>query len=176
MQEPAAVPPDNRDWTFVITEGCEECGFRPQTPGTTGERLRATIPVWREALAGSDSRVRPSRAVWSTVEYACHVCDTCRIMRQRLALMLAEDHPTFANWDQDATAVEKDYFHRAPAETAEEYAVEAEATASAFDAVQPAQWQRPGRRSNGSPFTVATLAVYFLHDIEHHIFDVTRDK
>ena len=176
MTEPAAVPPDNRDWTFVISDGCDECGFRPQNPHTTAERLRATIPVWRQALAGSGSRVRPSPTVWSTVEYACHVSDTCRVMRNRLALMLTEDNPTFANWDQDATAVEDDYYHQAPAEIAEAYAVEAEAAAAAFDAVEPAQWPRPGQRSNGSPFTVATLAIFFLHDIEHHIFDVTSDK
>jgi len=27
-------------------------------------------------------------------------------------------------------------------------------------------------RSNGSQFTVETLAVYFLHDVEHHLYDV----
>ena len=28
------------------------------------------------------------------------------------------------------------------------------------------------RRSNGSVFTVGTLAVYFLHDVEHHLHDL----
>ena len=45
-------------------------------------------------------------------------------------------------------------------------------TAGLFAAVGPDQWQRPGTRSNGSQFTVATLAVYFLHDLEHHLHDV----
>ncbi len=31
----------------------------------------------------------------------------------------------------------------------------------------------PGRRSNGSVFTVETLAKYFLHDLEHHVRDVS---
>ena len=34
------------------------------------------------------------------------------------------------------------------------------------------QWDRTGRRSNGSVFTVRTLAAYFLHDVEHHLHDV----
>ncbi len=174
MAEPAAVPPEDRDWTFVITEGCEQCGFVPQPPAATGERLRATIPVWREALSSQLSRHRPAPTVWSTVEYACHVRDTCRLFRQRLELMLTEDDPMFANWDQDATAVEENYFHQDPIEVAEALAAEATATAAAFDDVQPGQWQRPGRRSNGSVFTVATFAVYFLHDVEHHVHDVTR--
>ena len=51
---------------------------------------------------------------------------------------------------------------------------EAEATASAFDAVAGAQWRRPGRRSDGASFTVETFAVYFLHDVVHHVHDVAR--
>jgi hypothetical protein len=110
------------------------------------------------------------------VEYACHARDTCRIFRDRLELMLRADNPTFANWDQDAAAVEGDYFHQTPATVADELAAEAGATAAAFAAVRPDQWERPGRRSNGSLFTVRTFAIYFLHDIEHHIHDVGAQR
>lgn len=174
MQQPPAITPETTDWTYVITEGCAECGFSAQQVTSTGERLRATIPTWRTVLARDDATVRPTPTVWSPVEYACHVRDTCRIFRERLELMLREDNPVFANWDQDATAVEEDYFHQVPAEVADQLAAEAAATAAAFDAVRADQWERPGRRSNGSVFTVATFAVYFLHDIEHHVHDVTR--
>lgn len=98
--------------------------------------------------------------------------DTCRIFRERLALMLGQDDPEFADWDQDATAVEEDHFHQEAAQVALALAEEAAATAAAFDAVQPEDWQRRGRRSNGSRFTVATFAVYFLHDVEHHVHDI----
>ena len=174
MTDLPAIPPDTRDWTFVITDGCAECGFIPQPPTATGDRLRATLPTWRAALLAGTARERPAATVWSTVEYGCHVRDTCRLFRQRLELMLAEDDPAFANWDQDVTAVEDDYFHQDAHEVADALATEAEATAAAFDAVRGEQWQRPGRRSNGSVFTVATFAVYFLHDIEHHVHDVAR--
>lgn len=33
-------------------------------------------------------------------------------------------------------------------------------------------WERRGLRSNGSEFTVLTLAQYFLHDVVHHLHDV----
>ena len=36
-----------------------------------------------------------------------------------------------------------------------------------------AQWDRPGRRGNGSVFTVDSLARYHLHDVEHHLVDVS---
>ena len=32
---------------------------------------------------------------------------------------------------------------------------------------------RRGIRSNGSEFTVATIAIYHLHDIVHHAWDVS---
>jgi hypothetical protein len=174
VSEPAVVPPDSRDWTFVIAEGCEECGFTPPPPETTSERLRATIPIWQTALADEGARRRPSPTVWSEVEYGCHVRDVCRTFRQRLERMLGEDDPVFASWDQDATAIEQKYGRQDPIEVAQELSIEAQAIAAAFETVQAERWDRPGRRSNGSTFTVATLAIYFLHDIEHHVYDVSR--
>jgi len=34
------------------------------------------------------------------------------------------------------------------------------------------QWSRPGRRSNGSVFTMESLGLYYLHDGQHHLHDV----
>ena len=42
-----------------------------------------------------------------------------------------------------------------------------------YGSVAGAQWDRPGRRGNGSVFTVLSLARYHLHDVEHHLFDVS---
>ena len=55
------------------------------------------------------SRERPAPGVWSPLEYGCHVRDVHVLFAQRLRAMLDEDEPTFANWDQDATALEGDY-------------------------------------------------------------------
>ena len=49
-------------------------------------------------------RARPDPSRWTTLEYAAHVRDVLRLYRTRLALMVDEDDPLFANWDQDATA------------------------------------------------------------------------
>ena len=43
---------------------------------------------------------------------------------------------------------------------------------AAPDRVGDDDWDRPGRRSNGSVFTVDTLGRYHLHDLVHHRWDV----
>ena len=172
MTEPSAPPPEDRDWTYVITQGCTECGFTPFDATLAAARLRATVPRWRSALASASATTRPAPLTWSPLEYGCHVRDVNRTMGRRLELMLANDGAQFENWDQDATAVEDRYWEQDPATVAEELAVAAEAAATTLDSVSGDAWQNHGTRSNGSQFTTATLAVYFLHDIEHHLYDV----
>ncbi|MDT4974192.1 MAG: hypothetical protein QOG22_4335 [Pseudonocardiales bacterium] len=106
------------------------------------------------------------------MEYGCHVRDVCLLFDQRLQLMLAEDDPLWANWDQDETALESQYWTQDPAAVAQELAVAAVQIASSFADVKDDQWQRPGRRSNGSVFTVDTLGRYFVHDLVHHVYDL----
>jgi len=173
VPDPAVPVPDTKDWTHVITGGCRACGFEPPSdPTRTGARLRASLPRWQQALARSDSSVRPAPAVWSTVEYAAHVRDVCRVFRGRLERMVAEDDPEFPNWDQDEAALAARYWEQRPEVVGRELAEEIGAMAAAFDRIDGTQWDRTGRRSNGSVFTGSTLAAYFLHDVEHHLHDI----
>jgi hypothetical protein len=172
MSEPSAPPPEDRDWTYVITQGCIECGFTPVHHTLAAARLRATVPRWRAALSEAWATTRPAPLVWSALEYGCHARDVCRVMGGRIELMLAADGSSFANWDQDATAITDRYWAQDPGSVADEYATAAELAAAALDIVSGGAWERRGIRSNGSQFTVATLAVYFLHDVEHHLHDV----
>ncbi len=65
-------------------------------------------------LGTDDAAVRPAPHLWSPLEYACHVRDVNRLFDERVRLMLAEDDATFANWDQDRTAVDEDYGEPGP--------------------------------------------------------------
>lgn len=174
-QVAVTITPDTKDWTWVLEDACPECGFDARTvpAGEVASRVRATVPVWLEALSRDGATVRPRPDVWSTTEYACHVRDVHRLYTQRLALMLAQDDPHFANWDQDVTAVEERYDLQDPVVVAGELAAASEAMAAAYDAIRDDQWQRTGVRGDGAHFTVDSFARYFLHDVEHHLWDVT---
>ena len=100
--------------------------------------------------------------------------DVFRLFDQRLALMLGEDGPRFANWDQDVTAVEDRYDLQDPAVVADELAAAATAIASRFEQVRTISGQRTGVRSDGAEFTVDSFARYFIHDPLHHLDDVRR--
>ncbi len=171
---PDDIVPDTKDWTWVLERPCPECGFAAADVDVAevGDAVRETLPRWRAALARTDATARPAPGVWSVLEYAAHVRDVFRVFDDRLALMLAEDDPQFENWDQDAAAVADGYADQDPRVVATELAEAGEAVAARFDGVTPDQHERPGRRSNGSVFTVRTLAGYFLHDVVHHLHDV----
>jgi SAM-dependent methyltransferase len=106
------------------------------------------------------------------LQYACHVRDVHRVFGERLQLMLEEDEPRFANWDQDEAAVAERYDVQDPTVVAEEIGAAAEAVAAQYDAVRDHVWGRRGLRSNGSEFTVESIGRYHLHDVVHHAHDV----
>jgi hypothetical protein len=94
------------------------------------------------------------------------------LFAQRLGLILDQDDPQFANWNQDDTALEQDYASQRAAEVSQELQAAGEQAAQAWAAVPDDAWDRPGRRSDGSVFTAATLGQYYLHDLVHHLHDV----
>lgn len=167
-----AITPDTRDWTWVLQEPCDECGFEADglDPTRAGEEARAMVPRWREALSRPDARARPDEATWSVLEYACHVRDVLLLFAERLRLMREQDAPEFPNWDQDATAAQTGYATQDPRAVADELTPAADAFAREVAAVS--DWSRPGLRSNGSAFTADTLTRYAMHDLVHHLHDV----
>ena len=169
-----SITPDTKDWTWVLSEPCPECGFDPGAVDVTAlpELIQQNTRGWYGALDGPDAAVRPAPNVWSPLEYACHVRDVHRVFDERVARMLAEDDPSFASWDQDATAVQDGYGGQDPAIVARELVEATGAVADRYAGVTGDQWSRSGRRSDGARFTVATLGRYHLHDVEHHLYDV----
>ncbi|MFD3443496.1 DinB family protein [Microbacteriaceae bacterium 4G12] len=169
-----AITPDQKDWTWVLTRTCPECGFDAAAfPFEDLPRLLLeNAERWPAVLARDDVRTRPDDSTWSALEYGAHVRDVHRIFAARLQLMLTEDDPAFENWDQDRTAEEDRYGEQDPARVAAELTASARLLSDAFAAVPTVALGRTGLRSDGSRFTVETLGRYLLHDPVHHLHDV----
>jgi hypothetical protein len=169
-----SIPKDSKDWTWVIDRPCPECGFDAHVVDRVGvtRRLRDATAPWAAILAQPGARTRRSRAVWSPLEYACHVRDVCRVYDGRLERMLTEENPLYPNWDQDDTAVEDRYSEQDPIAVGAEVDAAAHQLIDRFATVRVDQWERPGRRSDGASFTIDSFARYLLHDLVHHLWDV----
>jgi hypothetical protein len=173
-----SIEPDTKDWTWVIEKPCEQCGFDPATVTREAlpDLLHENTRQWYAVLADADYAVRPAPHVWSRLEYACHVRDVHEVFAKRVRLMLDEADPTFESWDQDATAVEEGYDLQEPGSVGTELVERAAEAAAVYASVEGDQWQRTGHRSDGSEFTVETIGSYHLHDVAHHVWDVSHSS
>ena len=134
---PAAPQPDTKDWTWTLQRVCPECGFDAAAvePVAIPALVRDAVSRWPDVLARRDAAQRPTPTTWSPLEYGAHVRDVCRIFTTRVQLMLDEDDPRFANWDQDETALADRYDRQDPATVSAELAEAGEALAVAYTRV-----------------------------------------
>lgn len=169
-----SITPDDKNWTWVLERLCTECGFDASSfdARNIGTALRDQAQRWVAVLGGSTVAQRTRPDMWSTLEYGCHVRDVFKKFNERLQLMVNDVDPAFENWDQDATAIAEQYHLQDPVVVASELRIAAEELADRFDQVRSDQWSRRGFRSDGSAFTIDSIARYLLHDPVHHLMDV----
>jgi hypothetical protein len=170
------VTSEEKDWSWMLEYPCAECGL--DTRSVAGEAipavLRANAADWQRALTTvADPAARPHPGTWSPVEYACHVRDLLVLCDSRLDLMLTQDDPVFANWDQDKAVVTGRYGEQPPDRIAAEIAAAAVASANRFEQIGAGQWQCAGRRGDGVNYTVETFGRNLVHEVIHHLYDVT---
>jgi hypothetical protein len=172
-------PPDTKDWTWTLTRRCDQCGLSAGEidPAQLAERAFVAAEEWVQILRSSPAvAARPRPDVWSPLEYGAHVRDVYRLFDARLAQMLSEDTPTFANWDQDEAAIAEQYSEQDPEVVADELEAAAQLFVARIQSLKPDQYSRRGIRSDGKEFTVLTFIQYFLHDVIHHLWDVTGQQ
>jgi DinB family protein len=160
---------------------CEECAYdydsldRAELTGTL-RTLALKYPAVLASASDEKLRAHPLDGIWSVLEYACHMRDVLRVQRQRLALALREDEPTFESMRRDERVIEEGYNDQDPRVVAQQLVDAAGALSDAYDALDEPSWQRTGIASYPSPDirTVEWLARHTIHELEHHLMDVAR--
>jgi hypothetical protein len=160
---------------------CDECGFSYELVAldTIAGRLRSFGPRFREALAGAGPEVascRPEPAVWSALEYSCHIRDVFLIQRERAVLAQVEDNPRTTRMNRDERVALCRYNAQALPDVLDQLAMAAELCALVFEDLDEAAWGRrlvyPWPAPTGRD--VAWVGRHAVHEGEHHLLDVLR--
>ena len=128
---------------------------------------------WQDVLARPDARRAP--AARRVVAARVRLPRPRRVPPVRHAgsrLMLDEDDPLFANWDQDETAIAERYGSRTRPSWPPSWWRPADAVAASFAAVERRPVGAPGPAQRRRRFTVESFGRYFVHDSVHHLWDV----
>lgn len=160
---------------------CSECGFEYialDRAGISGA-LRLVAAQYRARLVGCDTwalRHRPRPDVWSPLEYAAHVRDVLIAQRERSALALRSNQPTFTSMRPDELVGERRYNDEDPAEVASQIEHAADLLASLLDGLSESEWGRTGIYNWPAPASrdLSWIGRHTVHELVHHLLDITR--
>ncbi|MGH3500067.1 MAG: DinB family protein [Nocardioidaceae bacterium] len=162
---------------------CAECGFAYEDleAATIPGALRALSERYRAAFADANQdalRRRPEPAVWSALEYACHVRDVSLVQRDRVIRALVEDCPTNASMHRDERVRWARYAEESPAGAIDQLAMAADLLATVYDGLSAEQLRRTCRYNYPEPTVrdLAWLGRHTLHEGEHHLRDIQRTR
>ena len=141
---------------------------------TTGElidSLRKTPVLLSGLLTGVDderARERPAEGEWSTVEVVGHLVDAEERALARIALVLNEDNPELAGYDQNALVRENDYQNQALQAVVDRLLELRAERIETLSALTEAQWLRTGVSAGKgvTPLTAITCHMCW-HDTNH---------
>jgi hypothetical protein len=161
---------------------CAECGFEydlgaPHADVIEGIRVGAADVA--ELLHDSDAELRTRRdpAVWSPLEYACHLRDTFLVQRERVLAARRSDEPVeFAPMGRDERVEHDGYADQDPTEVARELTDAARLFGRVLSRLSVADWDRDAVYPYPEPTerSLRWVAANTLHEVRHHTLDIRR--
>ncbi|PRI13603.1 hypothetical protein B2J96_19970 [Mycobacterium shigaense] len=136
------------------------------------ERVGAAAALLREA--GPDARVRRRPAVWSALEYGCHLRDVLLVQRERVLAALRLDRPDAAAMGRDERAVHDGYSVQDPADVARQLTDAALMFGHVLGRLSAADWDRAlvYHYPETAERPLRWVAVHTLHEAQHHLLDI----
>lgn len=160
---------------------CDECGFVYSSVSEDALSGRLLELAGRYANALDEVRHlrrRPAEGVWSPLEYACHFRDVLRVQGQRFVLALCVEEPEFTPMGREERVLAEAYNLQDPTVVLAELAEAATNLAGMFSLAGRAELARTGvypwpeRRVR----TLLWLGQHTIHEGEHHLLDIRREK
>lgn len=159
---------------------CEECDFEYDL----AQASNAAISIVADAAdfaamisgSGDDVRTRREPAVWSALEYGCHLRDVLLVQRERVLTARRRRRPSFEPMGRDERVDHDGYAQQEPADVADQLTMAAQLFANDLERLGRDDWDRIvlynyPRRTERS---LRWVAVHTVHEVRHHLLDARR--
>lgn len=162
-----------------MTDRCAECGFTYDEGAATevpGQLVAGVGELASSMTAGGEVRSRRQEAVWSPLEYGCHVRDVLLVQRERVLLARRVDRPECVSMGRDERGAHDGYADQEPADVARQLTDAAMLFANVLDRLTDTDWRRTVvyRYPEPAVRSLRWVAVHTLHEVRHHLLDVRR--
>ena len=162
-----------------MTEECAQCGFvydlsEAATAGAAiNERVGAAAAILRDRDVDVRSRRQP--AVWSALEYGCHLRDVLLVQRERVLAALRVDRPDYPAMGRDERVVHDGYADQEPADVARQLGDAALMFGNVLGRLSADDWNRAVvyHFPETSVRSLRWLAVHTMHEAQHHLGDIS---
>lgn len=105
---------------------------------------------------------------WSIVEIICHLRDAEATVLERVRLMLAQDNPFLAAYDQAALAEQAGYREQSLQDALAGFIRLREEQIGLLEALDESQWARSGMHEEAGETSVESLTLHMAaHDVVH---------
>jgi hypothetical protein len=155
---------------------CDECGYAYELPPSeVAERLSAGPARVRQATEAVSARldVAPRPGIWTPRQYLAHLTDWAEIIADRLTRIAREDRPLLESYDQDALAIERSYNRWDVPSTLDRFEAATLRSLTLIGSDGPESWDRVGVRDDLGELAFGLYANDLVHELEHHLLDVT---
>ena len=112
---------------------------------------------------------RPSPGEWSIKEVCCHLRDSFEIDGERIRLLLSEDEPFLAAYDQEALARERDYQNESMPLVLTALRAFSGGLAYLLENLGEEEWQRTGQHEERGPISIAQYAQLLADHARQHL-------
>ena len=134
------------------------------------DKYKEGYAVVAEAVTGATDEEldrRPAPNKWSAREIVHHLADSEMTAAIRLRLLVGEDRPAIAGYDQDKFA-RRLYYDRPIAKSLEAFKAARDSTAELLDVLTPDDWKREGVHSEMGRYSLEIwLEIYAEHAHKH---------
>jgi hypothetical protein len=163
-----------------VADYCADCDFNYdlKQASAAGDRIRELVAeVGALLLDGEiDTRARPRRDVWSSLEYGCHIRDVLLVQRERVLGARRVSGADCASMGREERVDHDGYNEQESADVARQLADAALLFSNVLARLTADDWDRTVVYNYPEVYerSLRWVAVHTVHDVQHHLLDIRR--